>query len=215
MHGVVFDFDGVIARSMELHAQAYRSILEPLGIRVTDEEVYLREGARSESIIRDFLAQAGLPHTQPEVEALSNDKQAAFRSRGLPELYPGARDLVAAVQSRVPTALVTGTRLENLQQIIPDLLDGFDAVLSQESYRHDKPHPEPYLRAAEALGLDAGGLVAVENAIRGVQSARAAGYGQVLGITTTMDATQLRSAGATAVLASHEALRRRLLSLVE
>lgn len=207
MHGVVFDFDGVIARSMEQHAEAYRRVLGPLGVTVTDGEVFLREGARSESIVRDLLAHAGRAYTASDIDRLADEKQRVFRALGQPGLYPGAREMVEAVQGRVPTAVVTGTRRENLAQIIPDLLDRFDAVLGADSYTHDKPHPEPFRRAAEELGLDPGDCVAVENAIRGVQSALAAGYGEVFVVTTTMDATQLRSAGATAIFADHAGLR--------
>lgn len=204
---MVFDFDGVIARSMEQHAEAYRRVLEPLGVVVRDEDVFLREGARSESIVRDFLAHAGRAFTQDDVDGLADEKQEVFRRLGRPGLYAGAEEMVAAVQGRVPTAVVTGTRRENLRKIIPELVDRFDAVLGADSYTHDKPHPEPFARAAGALGLDPADCVAVENAIRGVQSALAAGYGEVFAVTTTMDATQLRSAGATAVFADHVALR--------
>lgn len=207
MDGVVFDFDGVIAKSMEQHAEAYRRILAPLGVTVTDEAVFLREGARTESILRDLLTHSGHAFTEADVEGLADRKQEVFERLGQPPLYPGAREMVAAVQERVPTAIVTGTRRENLEKIIPDLVGRFDAVLSADSYSHDKPHPEPFRRAAEELGLPPADCLAVENAIRGVQSARAAGYGEVHAITTTLDATQLRSAGATAIHADHERLR--------
>ena len=183
------DFDGVIAASMEQHAEAYRQALAPLGVEVSDEDVFCREGARSETIIRDLT-----PGLQVDAASLADEKQRLFRALGPVSMYPGAVALVRSLQETLPVALVTGTRRANLEALIPDLLPGFGAVMSQEYYTHDKPHPEPYQRAAEALGIEASQLICVENAMRGVQSAKAAGYGAVVGITTTQTPEMLHEA---------------------
>ncbi|MBW3583558.1 MAG: HAD-IA family hydrolase, partial [Euryarchaeota archaeon] len=88
-----------------------------------------------------------------------------------------------------------------------------DAVLAQDAYSEDKPHPEPYQKAAEALGVGPVECVAVENAVRGVQSAKAAGYGHVIGITTTMPTEALDAAGADTVVADHETVGARIARL--
>lgn len=183
MDGVVFDFDGVLADSMGHHAEAYRQVLAPLGIEVRDDDVFAREGARSETILRDLAGDV-------DVDALSVRKQAIFRELGPIAMYPGIERL-PDLQARYPTALVTGTRRSNLEALIPDLLVGFGAVLSQESYTRDKPHPEPYARAATALGIAPERLICVENAVRGIESARAAGYGHIVAIASTMPAPAL------------------------
>lgn len=198
MDGVVFDFDGVLADSMRLHAEAYRRALAPLGVAVDDAEVFRREGARSETIIQDLCQGQTV-----DAVRLADDKQRIFRSLGAVRLYPGVQELLARVQEQTATALVTGTRRSNLEQIIPDLLERFQAVLSQESYTHDKPHPEPYARAADALGMAPERLICVENAVRGIQSARAAGYGHIIAIATTMPVADLP---ADEVVADHEEL---------
>ncbi len=199
---MVFDFDGVICDSMGQHAQAYRDLLRPFDIPVGDRQIYLLEGARSESIIQDLADAAGV--MLDSVAGLADEKQRLFREAGAPELFAGAADMVRAIQARTATGVVTGTRRENLARLIPDLVDAFGAVLSQESYAHDKPHPEPYARAAAALGRDPADCIAVENAIRGVQSAKAAGYGMVIAITTTLEPSDL--AEADLIVPDHEAL---------
>ena len=188
MQGVVFDFDGVIARSMEAHAEAYRRTLAPLGIAVSDRDVFLREGARSETIIRDLTAAGGHDLDDDEVQALAERKQAQFGALDAVTLYGGAAATVREVAGHVPVALVTGTRRSNLDRLVPELLPVFTAILAQEDYSRDKPDPEPYARAAVALDIPAAALVCVENARRGVQSARAAGYGHIVALTTTMRA---------------------------
>lgn len=199
MDGVVFDFDGVIADSMPKHAQAYREVLAPLGVDVTDAAVFAREGARSETIIRDLCAHAGVD--PGDVAALADAKQRAFKRLGEVHLYPGAADMLAKVQDMVPMGLVTGTRRSNLNRLIPDLLPRFAAVMAQEDYTRDKPDPEPYANAAKAMAIPAARLTCVENAVRGIQSAQAAGYGRVIAIATTMPAHAL--AEADVVVANH------------
>lgn len=217
MEGVVFDFDGVIADSMPQHAEAYRRVLAPHGVAVEDAVIFEHEGARSETILRDLLEADGQDGgdrlDDAAIRALADEKQRIFKGLGLPSLYPGASEVVAAIQKATrKTALVTGTRRENLEAMIPELLPRFGAVLSQSDYTHDKPHPEPYAKAAQALALDPEHCIAVENAVRGVQSARNAGYGTVLAISTTMPAHVLEDAGADRVAKDHAGLQRAILT---
>lgn len=207
MDGVVFDFDGVLADSMGKHAQAYRQVLAPFGVQVADADVYNLEGARSETILRDLA-----PNLELDVAQLADAKQRAFAALGPVRLYPGAAELAAWCQGVGPTGLVTGTRRSNLERLIPELLPRFAAVMTQESYTQDKPHPEPYARAAAAMELDPADLIAVENAKRGVASAKAAGYGRVVAITTTLPAEALGEADA--IVADHAALRAHLKRLL-
>jgi len=205
MRGAVLDFDGVVARSMEQHAEAYRRILRPYGVDVEDEQVFVREGARSESILRDLLSDNGQEVDDEVILRLGDEKQRLFTGLGSPPLYDGAKAMVHRIRRAAPRlGLVTGTRRENLDRLIPDLLPLFDAVLAQDAYGRDKPDPEPYAKAAEAVGLPPADLVALENAPRGVQSAKAAGYGRVVAIATTLPARDLREAGADEVVVSHE-----------
>jgi beta-phosphoglucomutase len=208
MHGIVFDFDGVLCASMAQHAEAYRRLLGPLGVTVTDRDVYMHEGARSESIIKQLMAEAGSQVSQEDVAALANEKQAMFRAMGLPTLYPGAADMIRGFPAALPLGLVTGTRRDNLERIIPELLPRFNAVLAQADYQRDKPDPEPYARAAGTLSIEPADLVAVENAPRGVRSAKSAGYGHVIGICTTVRADDLL--GADETVPNHAALREAL-----
>ena len=69
-------------------------------------------------------------------------------------------------------------------------------MVTAEDCTRGKPDPEPFRRGAELLGLDPRGLVALEDAPAGIASARAAGVGHVVGVTTGHPAHVLVSAGA-------------------
>src|SRR5687768_10464665 len=119
---------------MELHAEAYRRVLGPLGVTPTDRDVFLLEGARSETLIAELLRRAGHEASDAEVRGLAETKQRIFASLGPSPLYPGSRDFVDRVRGAVDRmGLVTGTRRENLDRLIPELLPRFDAVLAQEA----------------------------------------------------------------------------------
>jgi HAD superfamily hydrolase (TIGR01509 family) len=90
---------------------------------------------------------------------------------------PGAQETLVAVRDAgIPSALVTATR-RKLVEIMLDTLgrENFDAVVCGDEVEHAKPHPEPYLRAAELLGVDASRCVAIEDSVNGTASAEAAG----------------------------------------
>lgn len=94
---------------------------------------------------------------------------------------PGARELLAEVRAAgIPTALVTMSIRRMADRIASALdveLDGpaFDVVVAGDEVERPKPHPDPYLRAAELLGVDARDCVAVEDSEPGVASAVASG----------------------------------------
>jgi HAD superfamily hydrolase (TIGR01509 family) len=90
---------------------------------------------------------------------------------------PGAHELLVALRAAaVPTALVTSTR-RHLTEIALDTIgrEFFAATVCGDEVRRPKPHPDPYLRAAELLQVDPARCVAIEDSPIGIASAEAAG----------------------------------------
>jgi HAD superfamily hydrolase (TIGR01509 family) len=96
---------------------------------------------------------------------------------------PGARELLAAVNNAgIPTALVTMSWKRFADQVVECLPSGsFRVSVTGDEVTRGKPHPDPYLLAAERLGVDARDCVAIEDSPTGVRSALAAGC-RVLGV---------------------------------
>lgn len=87
---------------------------------------------------------------------------------------PGARELIEAFRAAgVPQALVTMSYDYIAAPVVEAL--GFEAVVTGDSVTRGKPHPEPYLKAAELLGVVAAECIAVEDSRTGAASANAAG----------------------------------------
>jgi HAD superfamily hydrolase (TIGR01509 family) len=90
---------------------------------------------------------------------------------------PGARELLASLQrAGVPCALVTMSWRRFADAVVHALPPGsFQVVVTGDEVAHGKPHPQPYLRAAELLGVDPRQCVAIEDSPTGIRSAMAAG----------------------------------------
>lgn len=90
---------------------------------------------------------------------------------------PGARELLAeCADQEVPCAMVTMSWRRLADAVIAAAPTGsFAASVAGDEVTHGKPHPEPYLAAAGALGVDARSCVAIEDSPTGVASAQAAG----------------------------------------
>jgi len=86
---------------------------------------------------------------------------------------PGARELIAHIQSAgIQTALVTMSMkplADHIAEALPG--SGFDAIVTGGDVQNPKPHPEPYLRAADLLTVEASDCVAIEDSLPGLQSA--------------------------------------------
>lgn len=96
---------------------------------------------------------------------------------------PGVEQLLATLNDEgIPAALVTSSLRPVAQSVVSKLDEGaLQAVVSGSDVTNMKPHPEPYLRAAELLGVDIGGAVVIEDSPAGIQSGLRSGAA-VIGI---------------------------------
>lgn len=170
---VLWDLDGTIVDTEPLWMAAETALAAQHGVVWTEDDGLalvgsdLMDSARTiEARIRSGLAPEQI------VDHLVTEIAVAMR-QDLP-WRPGAPELVRALaEAGVPQALVTMSYREIAQPVV-DLLP-FDAVVTGDSVSRGKPHPEPYLAAARALGVDAASCLAIEDSATGAASADAAG----------------------------------------
>ncbi len=114
-----------------------------------------------------------------------------------PRRLPGATAAFESWVGRVPTAIVTSAPRAWAEQAIA-IIGGPapDVLLAADSYVLGKPHPEPFLTACRDLGVDPYRALAFDDAVHGVRSARTAGVGLVVGVTTWVAPLSLIDAGA-------------------
>jgi len=178
--GFVFDLDGVIVDTAVHHFQSWKKIMHTLGAEITEEDdLHTRGASRMESL--EYLIQRyGITLTPEEKDmwaARKNDIYLEAIEEITPrDLLPGA--LPFLIDSRkAGLKLALGSASKNARSVLRKLgiEDRFDAILDGHDAKESKPHPEIFIKASEALGLDPAEVVVFEDAAKGVQAAVSAG----------------------------------------
>jgi HAD superfamily hydrolase (TIGR01509 family) len=176
----LFDCDGTIADSMPLHYKAWKKALEEWNCEYPEELFYLWGGKPVRNIIADLNKMQGL---NMPIDALAARKEALYLEQ-LPQLkaIPEVLEHIEAQHGRIPFAVVSGSRRESVvgSLSVLHLLDKFDTIVSAEDYTNAKPAPDPFLIAAERLGIPAKDCLVFEDTELGIQSATAAGMASVM-----------------------------------
>lgn len=203
---LLLDMDGVVIDSEPLHDQAQRIIFRAFDLDVPESAFDSFRGMREtevfEKIVRDFADGRG------DVGDLVAAKERVYRGLldGL-TLVPGALTFITNARARYRLALTTSSVRLDQQMAFEKFGLGphFEAVVTAEDIVMPKPHPQPYLKTAEKLGLEPSACLVIEDSINGVRSAARAGC-TVVGMTTSFDAEELLQAGAAYAVDSFDEL---------
>jgi HAD superfamily hydrolase (TIGR01509 family) len=173
---VLWDLDGTLVDTEPYWMAEEHLLVEQHGGTWTDEQAKSLVGHDLLTSARYIRDSARLP-LAPEQIVQTMLVGMVRRMRAHVPWRPGARDLLEAlVAARVPCALVTMSYASLAGAFVETLPPGtFGAVVTGDLVDRGKPHPEPYLRAAELLGVDPARCVAIEDSPTGVASAEAAG----------------------------------------
>jgi beta-phosphoglucomutase-like phosphatase (HAD superfamily) len=152
--GILFDFDGTLAQTMEDHFLAWRAALSEFGISFDASDYYPLEGMRVHEIAATLMA--GKATELPSVEEVARLKESFYLKNSMFKLYPGVDELTRELARRsIPMAVVTAGRAYRIEKSTPaEFLARFQAIVSGESTTHGKPHPEPFLLGSQKLGLN-------------------------------------------------------------
>jgi len=173
--GAIFDCDGTLADTMELHYRAWVETLAPAGVSFSDQLFYDLGGVPTAQIVRILNQRFG--HAL-DVDATAAAKEARYEAL-LPLAPPVARvvALVREYRGRCRVAVASGGIRRLVEKTIAGLgLDGcFDAVCTAEDVEHGKPSPDLFLLAARRLGIPPEECVVFEDSDLGLEAARRAG----------------------------------------
>ncbi|MGC8625557.1 MAG: HAD family hydrolase [Phycisphaerae bacterium] len=200
--GVIFDFDGVIANTEELHLAAYNQVLraarKAVGrvLQITPDRYFSRYIVYGNfDGFRQMLLDHGLNPSRALLEDLCRlkDKIMDGQLGGAMAALPGVTTLLQHLAARdVPCGICSGARRQEIDTLLGafTLMQHFSAIVSIEDVTRGKPDPQGYCLAFDRLNarrnghLDKSQCLAIEDTEGGAAAAHAANL-RVLGVATT------------------------------
>ncbi len=176
---LIFDHDGTLVDSEQLHFQCWRTIMSQYGITITEAE-YIRDhnGIPTLQNAEVFIKAYSLAMSPQD---LCEQKQALFAAQSLntpsPLMATVMKTLETAQKQNHKMAIATGAGKDDVQRSIAahGLSSYFDAVATRSDVKLGKPAPDVYLLACEQLGVNPNNAFAFEDTAAGISSAKAAG----------------------------------------
>ncbi len=192
---VLFDMDGVLVDSMPYHFISWFETMRKYGIRVTPFEIYEKEGEKSEFCVEYFFKNNNREINNQQVEKITKERTEIFNKYFKPYIFSGTEEILNYLKKHgYKIAIVTGSRKEDAVNMLPSsILNLFDVIVSSDIVKIGKPHPEPYLKAAELLNLQPAQCMVIENAPHGIKAAKAAEM-YCMAVTTSLPEQYLRQA---------------------
>ncbi len=174
---VIWDVDGTLVDTADLHFQAWVKLARELEKPFTRADFAATFGQRNPEIIRQLF---GTHYTDQEVDDLGGRKEEYYRAaarRGV-SLLPGVRALLEGLHSAdFLQAIGSSAPRQNLELILAltQTEHFFDAIVSTEDTQRGKPDPQVFLVAAAKLEVAPARCLVLEDAVAGVQAAKAGG----------------------------------------
>lgn len=194
-YGLLLDFDGVVVDSEPLYEKAMMIQFNKYGIEVEDEDWLFFKGKDAKAVF-EYMNEKY--HSKMDVEKVKE----AYRIDLLEEFkknmryVPGFLDLYyACINDEFADLLVTSTGRDIMEWTFDNVpVDNiFSGMITAHEVNNTKPHPEPYLKAAEQIGIPIEKCIVIEDSVNGIRSGKASGA-KVVGIATTFPRDVIKEA---------------------
>jgi mannitol-1-/sugar-/sorbitol-6-phosphatase len=185
---ILFDLDGVLVDSTGSVDRQWRIWARERGID-SDKLMAIAHGVRAVEVIR-----AVAPHLDAEAEVRALENREAKDRDGVAAM-PGAVELVRAIPDGRWGVVTSGTRHLASARLRLYGIPVPNVMITADDVVNGKPHPEPYLKGAELLGVNPAECLVIEDAPAGIRSAHAGGM-KVIALTSTYPASALGDADA-------------------
>ncbi|TWO31715.1 HAD family phosphatase [Seonamhaeicola sediminis] len=179
LKAVIFDMDGVIIDSEPMHYRAYHDMFDEIGIAVTSELYESFTGQSTINICRRLCEHFNLKQTPESLVALKRKHyKQFFENNSDLTLIDGVLELIKDYHSNGLTLVLgSSAAMTSINQIFDrfELNQYFKAKLSGADLKESKPHPEIFIKAAEASGYKPEECMVIEDSTNGILAAKAAG----------------------------------------
>ena len=193
---VIFDLDGTLVDNNNYHLKSWKQYIKSLGKEISEEEYNANINGRTNKDAAEYLF--GKKMTREEALVYGLEKEAVYREMYAPHIKPvdGLLDFLATLKLlNIPMAIATSgiqVNIDFMFEHIP-IREYFAVVVNSAHINKGKPDPEIYLKAAELLEVTPESCLVFEDAVVGINAARAAGM-RVVAISTTHPVDELQLA---------------------
>jgi beta-phosphoglucomutase-like phosphatase (HAD superfamily) len=191
VRGAIFDWDGVIVDSSDLHLKSWEALANELKLPLPNDHFEKGFGKRNETIIPQIL---GWSKDPAQINHWGKRKEEIYRELGNKDgikLARGSKDfLKQSPASTFRCSIGTSTERKNVQLAISqhDLSQYFLGAACSEDVLKGKPDPEVFLEAAKILSITPKSCVVFEDSPHGIEAAKRAGM-KTVALTTTHPST--------------------------
>jgi beta-phosphoglucomutase family hydrolase len=174
--GLIFDCDGTLADTMPLHWQAWSLMTRRYSLDFPEARFYALGGVPTRDIVRMLALEQGRYDIEPL--QVAREKESAYLEL-LPQVKPVKEvvEVAREYRGRIPMGVATGGSRSAIPRVLDHLgiLDWFEAIVTNEDVKRQKPAPDIFLEAARRLGVAATNCLAFEDTDLGMEAIRGAG----------------------------------------
>jgi len=172
---VLFDFDGLLVNTEELHFEAYKRMCRKYGVYLNwDFPTYCQVAHYDAHGLRERLLAEFPPlqsHDWTTLYAEKRDAMLALYAEGATHLMPGVQRVLSILEEEnTKMCVCTHSPLDQIQAIRQQnpLLEKIPNWITRENYTHPKPHPECYLKALNQFAHPGDAIIGFEDTPRGL-----------------------------------------------
>ncbi len=193
---ILFDMDGTITDTERIYNKYWNSCSKELGMTdFTYQDSLDLRSLNHEDSKALMQKRHGSSVDYDLLHRTVADRVSLYLQDHPVPLKPGINEVLSAChENGLMAVVVTATNLKSARERLSKagLLSSFDQVISAHEAKHGKPHPDPYLLAAERIGLSPADCLAVEDSPNGCMSAIAAGMDTCMVPDLTYPSDQLK-----------------------
>jgi len=178
LKAIIFDFDGVLANTMQAHLESEQRVFDELGLKISKGELGKYFGMKVTEFNRRVIKDYNLNASVEEIVAKKYAALYELIEKGTVTAIPGALELAReASEKKLGISIASGSRKEFVERVLEKIggRELFPVILGEAEVEKGKPEPEIFLKCAEKLGVKPVDCLVLEDAENGVLAAKSAG----------------------------------------